>query len=397
MVMMTKDALRSFILAYWGKLHELVSKVRQSYPTIDLDLVFPQFMIKPFYVRGVMSSRHGIAIEFVRPANEITIELIETDKEVEEVVLPRLSGGDEPVFHIKESFIEIENLNIISEDFYRRHKDLIDALTRAANFVATSKLGYVVKVVSGDVKLIDVSIAYVEEGQYKARKIQFLWIFGTNDIDQFRREVAEAYAIRDFQRHVYKLVPRITIEALLHIVNEYDKLIMREDVREEEVLDFLYHNPFILVPDCIRIEKKPSLNHEHVPDFIVQTSSGYFFIVELESPRKRLFTKEKGFPEHKDLKNARAQVERYLEVVKNKIYDLKQRYPDITVEKVRGLLVIGLKSGMTKEEIDRLKALNSHLHDYEIVTYDELSDKIKTLAGLMLVRLGPYAHFVYKT
>ena len=162
---------------------------------------------------------------------------------------------------------------------------------------------------------------------------------------------------------------------------------MKEDVKEE-VLNFLYHNPFILIPDCIHIEKKPPLNHERVPDFIVQTSSGYFIVVELESPRKTLFTKEKGFPEHKDLKNARAQIERYLEFVRNNILYLRHRYPDISAEKIRGLLVIGLKSNMTKDEINRLKTLNSHLHDYEIATYDELSDRIKTLAKLLLMRFG---------
>lgn len=141
MVIVTKDALRSFILAYWGKLHGLVSQVRQSYPTIDLKLVFPQFMIEPFYVRGVISRRHGVAIEFVKPASEIIIEVIETDKEVEEVVLPRLSDGDEPLFRMEGSFTEIGDVNIISEDFYRRHKDLINALTRAANIIAGSKLG----------------------------------------------------------------------------------------------------------------------------------------------------------------------------------------------------------------------------------------------------------------
>ena len=284
-------------------------------------------MFKPFYIRGVISRRHGVAIEFIKPTNEITIEVIETDKDVEEIVLPRLSDGNEPVFHVNGPFIEIESLNIISGGFYRRYKDFIEALTRAANIIAGSNLGYVVKVASGDVKLIDISIAYMEEGQYKVRKIPFLWIFSTNDKDQFKRKVAEAHAVRDFQRYLYKLAPRIPIEVLLHITKEYDKLVTREDVREEEVLDFLYHNPFILALDCIHTKKKPLLNHEHIPDFIIQTSTGYFIIVELESPRKELFTKEKGFPEHKDLKNARAQIERYLKFVKNNILYLKQRYP----------------------------------------------------------------------
>ena len=90
-MIVSKDVLRSFILTYWDKLNKLVLQVKQSYPTIDLNLVFPQIVIKPFYIRGIISRRHGVAIEFIKPANKITIEVIEADKEVEEVVLPRLS------------------------------------------------------------------------------------------------------------------------------------------------------------------------------------------------------------------------------------------------------------------------------------------------------------------
>ena len=100
MAIVTKDALRNFISAYWSKLQELVLQVKQSYPTIGLNIVFPQFMIKPFYVRGVISRKHGVAIEFVKPANKIVIEVIETDKEVEEVMLPRLSDDGKPVFQL---------------------------------------------------------------------------------------------------------------------------------------------------------------------------------------------------------------------------------------------------------------------------------------------------------
>ncbi|RLE81278.1 MAG: hypothetical protein DRJ51_04185, partial [Thermoprotei archaeon] len=79
-----------------------------------------------------------------------------------------------------------------------------------------------------------------------------------------------------------------------------------------------------------------------------------------------------------------------LEFAKNNVLYLSRRYPNIKTEKIRGLLVIGLKSRMSKDEIDRLKSLNSRLHDYEIVTYDELSDRIKAFVKLLLLRFGPY-------
>jgi len=60
-VIVSKDVLRSFILTYWDKINKLALQVKQSYPTIDLNLVFPQFVIKPFYVRGIVSRKHGVS------------------------------------------------------------------------------------------------------------------------------------------------------------------------------------------------------------------------------------------------------------------------------------------------------------------------------------------------
>lgn len=97
------------------------------------------------------------------------------------------------------------------------------------------------------------------------------------------------------------------------------------------------------------------------------------------------------YPEHKDLKNARAQLERYLTFAKNNILYLKQRYPQLTAEKIYGLLVIGLKSDMITNEIDRLKTLNYQLKDYKIKTYDELSEKIKALIKILTLRFAPFS------
>jgi len=92
------------------------------YSTIRLELIFPHFMLKPFHIRGIISHKHGVAIEVIKPSNEITIEVIEVNKDVEEIVLPRLSSSNKPVFPVEESFIVMENLNIISA--YKRLENM---------------------------------------------------------------------------------------------------------------------------------------------------------------------------------------------------------------------------------------------------------------------------------
>ncbi len=238
MMIVTEDTLKDFILAYLNKLHTLIQQVKRTYPTTTLDLLFPEFIVKPFHIKAVISHRHGVAIEFIKPVDKITIEVVRTDKRIDEMILPRLSGGNESVFCINGSFVIISSLNIISRDFYTKYKDVIEALTQATNLIVGHNMGYVVKVIRGDVKLVDISIAYKERGQYKIKKIPFLWIFGANDEKLFNRGTAENHALLDFQRFLYRLAPRISIEALSYIVREYDKLVTKEDVKEEEIINF---------------------------------------------------------------------------------------------------------------------------------------------------------------
>jgi len=239
-------------------------------------------MLRPFYIKAFISWLHGVAIEMVKTSKEYVIKVDETHREVEEVVLPRLSKSDNALFSISGSFNVIEGLNIISEEFYNRYHNIIDNLSRATNFIIdTKKLGLVVKLLSGDVKLINVSVAYRRGKYYEVKKIWFMWLFENNTRKNFKDSLAKEHVILDVRRYLYKLMPRTPIEVIMDTVKEYESLIKRKDVKEEDLIEFLYHNPFIIVQDCIRVEKKPHLNHDVVPDFVILTATGELVIVEL--------------------------------------------------------------------------------------------------------------------
>ena len=143
------------------------------------------------------------------------------------------------------------------------------------------------------------------------------------------------------------------------------------------VNEFLKEHPFLLRLDYELVDPKPQLSSDIIPDFIIKTHRGEYIVIELEHPKKRLFTTDEYLSEYKDLKNAKAQIEKYLDFIRNQIGCLRSKYSDISAEKIRGLLLIGLSSDLTDKEKERLKRINARLMDYEIKTYDELIESLR--------------------
>jgi len=137
-----------------------------------------------------------------------------------------------------------------------------------------------------------------------------------------------------------------------------------------------------------QVFSKLELSEKLIPDFIIKTATGSYVIVELEAPRARLFTRQRHLPESRELRAARAQMERYLSFVKNNVLYLRQRFPELSVERLQGLIIIGLSSNMTNEEKERLKQLNYLFKEYQIITYDELVSRMKNFLENLGVRYG---------
>jgi hypothetical protein len=248
-----------------------------------------------------------------------------------------------------------------------------------------------VRVNAGSVKLVDVGIAYVKNGQRIVRRIGFLWLIGTSTKEYYTKEMAIQHATLETRRYLDALIPKIPVTILVKALQEFEELLHEEDIDEPEMQEFLKDHPYFLWMGYESVESKPRLSEDLVPDFIIKTPGGEYIIVELESPKKRLFTSGKFIPEHKHLKDAKAQIEGYLNYIRNNIeYMRSWRYSDMKAEKVHGLLIIGLSTSLTSEERDRLKQLNAELKNYEVRTYDELADRLKQFLENLGVKYGPF-------
>jgi hypothetical protein len=72
--------------------------------------------------------------------------------------LPLLSEGGSGFFEIEGEGNVIESLNLISEEFFFRHKEVIETLSKATNLLGKN-IKWFIRVKSDDVKLVDMGIA----------------------------------------------------------------------------------------------------------------------------------------------------------------------------------------------------------------------------------------------
>ena len=133
---------------------------------------------------------------------------------------------------------------------------------------------------------------------------------------------------------------------------------------------------------------KKQADIKNQPDFILKRADGFCDIVEIEAPKKKLFTKPnksgKSQP-RSDLIQALTQVIDYIDSY-NANYE-RQYYEDsesgsknpLNPYRPQGLLIIGRDK---KEERKKLWQLNSFLNNITIITYDEFFNKAESILRL---------------
>jgi hypothetical protein len=360
--------------------------------SIERGLLFPEYLSYCFHVKGYISKTHGVAIEFIEPTGEWEadnwkIDIEEFDERVENFVLPLIPDGGNGFFEIDGEGNVLEDLNLITDRFFTKYKEVVKTLSNATNLLGKD-VGWFVKVKNGDVKLINTGIACRIDGKDILKKIKFLWIIGTNNAEFFSENVAKHHATQDVQRYLARFIPRIPISLLMESIDYYNQLVHKKELTEEEVLKFLLNHPFMLSLDIEQLLYKPKLSEKYIPDFIIKTSKKKFLVVEVEHPQDRLFTKQ--MDETKELRKARTQMEEYLSFIRNNILYLRLKHPELSVENLQGLIVIGLDSTLTEEEKRRLSQLNYTLKDYQVKTFDELAEVLVTFLKNLGIRYGPF-------
>jgi antiviral defense system Shedu protein SduA len=239
-------------------------------------------------------------------------------------------------------------------------------------------------------KFIDIGLAWTLDGEDYLRKVRCLWIFA--DAEQLNIQTASSLAFQDYSTIVSRALGGIPISMLARTLVEYHKLLEKKNLKEYEIQGFLQHNFVILEHSYKRIFTKDELRKFKMPesDFLVETYDGKYVIVELESPQDRLFTDEKPPNPSRELRNAQTQIQDYLSYFRNNILYCRNTFPEISVENVSGLVIIGRRKMLNEKQKRSFNQLVGTTQVYHISTYDELFQRTNALLKNISSRYGIY-------
>lgn len=351
-------------------------------------MLFPKYLNTKCEITGTISKVNGIAIRFRSGKEKESFVFQDTSKAIEDEVLPTLSKKGEVFFILEGERQVLENVNLITREFYDRHKDLIEKLTRSSNFVMSGAEKFV-EVISGDLKLIDCTLAFCDGGTDVLDRIDCLWLFNSNHSSDFSKGKGEMLAKLEYEKLASVLVSRIPIQTLIGTLAEYKKLIDNKNTTESQMQSFFEKNWALLEINARRILPKFDMGGENIPDFIVETSDFRYVIVEIEGPNEEIYTAETPPRQARKLREADSQIKTYLSYAHNNILFLRQKLPFLSGEKIRGLIVIGRSSNLSPEQKKRLDQDRGFSKDFDIVTYDELFESLRMFLENLGFRYSP--------
>jgi len=384
MSIVTHSELEAFIKEYLNTFHSLSSNLSET----QKSLLFPKYLNTKCEITGTVSKVNGIAIRFKSGKEKESFVFQDTSKAIEDEVLPTLSKKGEVFFILEVERQVLENVNLITREFYDRHKELIEKLTRSSNFVMSGAEKFV-EVISGDLKLIDCTLAFCDGGKDVLDRIDCLWLFNSNHSSDFSKGKGEMLAKLEYEKLASVLVSRIPIQTLIGTLAEYKKLIDNKNTTESQMQSFFEKNWALLEINARRILPKFDMGGENIPDFIVETSDFRYVIVEIEGPNEEIYTAETPPRQARKLREADSQIKTYLSYAHNNILFLRQKLPFLSGEKIRGLIVIGKSSNLSPEQKKRLDQDRGFSKDFDTVTYDELFESLRMFLENLGFRYSP--------
>ncbi len=167
-----------------------------------------------------------------------------------------------------------------------------------------------------------------------------------------------------------------------NLVEEFDRA-LDAAADEEDLQRFLSDNPVFLEPAFARVWPKLPLG-AHVTDFVFQRATGEYLVVELEHPRKKLFTK-RGV-QSAQLTQAIDQVLDWRRYIEDNLTTVQR---ELGLENItpnpKSMIVIGRARDLAGENRRKLATLAGQWPNLRILTYDDLRtetvQRLENMAG----------------
>lgn len=214
-------------------------------------------------------------------------------------------------------------------------------------------------------------------------------------IEQLRKEK------RDLNDEIYKLREerRKSNIAYYQKVMEEFKQRLEKDIPEASGNDnwqtWIYRNNWLFGSQYEKPIDRIRIGSDSIPDFVFPTLDGFIDILEIKKPSVKPLRKDRShagsFSWSADISQAIGQVVTYLHKIEidqlkiaqmiNRSYSLA-RGDEFHVVKPRAFILAGRSQGMSAEEKEAFRKLNYSLNGVEVLTYDDLVRRGKSLIEL---------------
>ena len=339
--------------------------------------IFPGYLTNAHSIRVIVSTSKGAAVKYEERSEIRKFTSKITSEPIEDATLARISNESEKcIFRNQGNNNVLENLNMLTKDFYEARRLIVEALSKAANLVMENP-GRFVQLETGDLRLINVGLGYMKDGRAVVKTIPHAWLFASNSRDSFDREKARSYAIEHCSFFIVAAARNLPIARIEHLLDEYRVVLTKPSVKEEELQKFLKRNFLLLSMNSRRVLDKHPLGAEFKVDFVLEEIDGSYTLVEIEDPAFRLFTKT-GQPTA-ELTHAITQVRDYRKWIESHLEYARVELPGLR-SRPRGIIIIGKDESLSGGDSQRLHDLNEEGRGfYEVMTYDGLMQRVSNM------------------
>jgi len=263
------------------------------------------------------------------------------------------------------------------------------------------------RVTAGGERLQNIAFFYMDRrGASRQFTFKCLWIIAKDSPLLSDLEYTQKRALRDFLRQILSKAPILgekmkrysefdLLKEIESIENRYINLINSENTTEQEMQKFFEIHSFVLSPFYLdicpkTITIKPQmelknigrkvdfilLKEPNIRDFRIKCS-----VIELKKPQDKLFTKGRK-PSHQ-LKLGLLQVKSVLDFVKSSPKEARKLLGIEDISNIVGIVLIGCRKNLTKEEIEELIKLNSRSPSIKVLLYDDLLENIRFVSKIL--------------
>ncbi|MCY7346665.1 MAG: DUF4263 domain-containing protein [Pyrinomonadaceae bacterium] len=203
--------------------------------------------------------------------------------------------------------------------------------------------------------------------------------FNAHDIESIIKILSKHERVFPFEINIINktILPQLKIASFINRIDEViiklKDIVCSEERNENKIQSFLTENPVLLGTEYKRVIPKHLLGAEYEMDYALERYDGIYDLIEIESSNLKLFTKQ-GNPT-KELVHAEQQVLDWQQWVEEKNFYAQEKLKGISSPK--GFIIIGRYE--SENDKKKLKRRNATFNGIQILTYNDLIEKAKTL------------------